>query len=104
MNEILKTQRLSHNEWEAWQDVVAEWRALVPGLDLNDTRCSPLVRAVELWAEKLVALRLAQDPVTRHNACAEKHHAYDAVRTARQEEVNEIDEEIEEIEEGAPAD
>lgn len=42
-------------EWNAWQDVVKDWRKIVG--DINDPKYTPLVRSIQVWGEYLVALR-----------------------------------------------
>lgn len=70
-------------EAEAWQRVVAEWRAVFPGVDLNDAKFNPLVKAIELWGEQLVALRSTQEPAVIDGALDDKKIGYEQVRTDR---------------------
>ena len=54
--------RAMEDEHAAWQVAVGEWAKahdLEPS-DINDSRYTPFVRAVEAWGEQLVALRLTQ--------------------------------------------
>ncbi len=37
---------------------MAEFNRVFPDADINDERFNPLVRALELWGERLVALRV----------------------------------------------
>lgn len=70
-------------EWEAWQTFVQEWNRLnIP--DINDPLYNPLVNALRLWGEELVALRLIQEGTVRGTALVEARQAYErAVREAR---------------------
>src|SRR4051812_45094193 len=68
-------------EAEARQRVVAEWRAVFPGADLNDAKFDPLIKAIELWGEHLVALRAAQDQEVVDRALHDKLVAYERVRS-----------------------
>ena len=66
-------------EHEAWQKVVEEWNVLHPqpgGFNLNGKICQPLVKAIELWGERLVGLRVQQDSVDRVIALQDKINAY----------------------------
>lgn len=45
-------------EWQAWQAVVKEFAAAVG--DINGSQYTPLVAAIQLWGEKLHALRTTQ--------------------------------------------
>lgn len=65
-----------HYEIDGWHCVVAEWRQLVPDLDWNSPQVNGLVRAIEMWGERLVALRLTQDDETRRRAHIEKEKRY----------------------------
>lgn len=63
------------DEWMGWQTVVAEWQRTI-GEDMNDSRFTPLVKAIEAWAELLVALRVTQSEDQRASARAEKLGGY----------------------------
>jgi hypothetical protein len=68
------------SEYEAWRNVMAEWLAAdLPGI--NDSKWNPLVRAIELWGECLVSLRLSQSPEDRFQILSEAVAKYEAVRT-----------------------
>jgi len=45
-------------EWRAWQLVIERFRAEIG--NPNEERFNPLFRAIELWGELLVELRLTQ--------------------------------------------
>lgn len=70
------------DEYDAWQAVVAEWRAhpALKDLDLNDATFNPLARAIELWGERLTALRVTQTPEQRAKALDDHKIAYEQVR------------------------
>lgn len=63
-----------NNEWQAWQQVVEQFKQL--DMDINATRCTPLVRAIELWGEELVRLRVGQTPEIRRKALREKQELF----------------------------
>lgn len=65
-----------HREHEAWLDFVKEWQSLFPTTPMNDKVCDPLVRSIEVWGERLVALRLRQTEETRANALQYKLDSY----------------------------
>ena len=46
-------------EWNAWQDVCREFRAVVG--EINDKKYKPLVKAIVLWSDLAHALRCAQE-------------------------------------------
>jgi len=72
-------------EYDAWRTFVAEWRAA--GLpDMNSEAMTPVIKAVEVWAEHLVALRAQQTPEQRAAALLDKHAVYDLVRTTTESE------------------
>ena len=52
---------LTRVEWEAWQEVVREFKKVFPGLDFNDPKLTPLVDAIENWGDSLVTLRIHQN-------------------------------------------
>jgi hypothetical protein len=58
------------DEWNAWQRVVAEFDGL--GIDMNEDRCERVVRAIALWAEVLVTLRMGQGIRERNAALKDK--------------------------------
>lgn len=67
-------------EYEAWQDFVTEWRALgLPDMD----ECDPLIRAIELWGERLAAFRLVQTPEQRATALADHVKSYEEAKIER---------------------
>jgi len=72
-------------EYDAWKTFVAEWRAA--GLpDMDDASMTPVIKAVEVWAEMLVALRCAnQDAQGRAIAMLDKITAYKLVATIEDE-------------------
>lgn len=47
-----------HIEWQAWQDVNSECKAL--GIDMNEQKYDCLIKAVKVWGEQLAALRDTQ--------------------------------------------
>lgn len=66
-------------EYDAWQTFVAEWR--IAGLpDMNGPEMQATIKAVEVWAEHLVALRSQQTPHERAQALLDKVAMYDFVR------------------------
>lgn len=75
-----------NDEHEAWLDFVKEWNLLHPqpaGFNLNAKICNPLVKAIEVWGERLVALRVQQDDVDRVIALQDKLNAYADAKSAR---------------------
>jgi hypothetical protein len=52
------------DEWQMWQTVVKLWP------DINDPKFGHLVRAIQLWGECLVTLRVKQTPEVRASALA----------------------------------
>ena len=72
-------------EYQAWQTFVAEWRnAGLP--DMNSDAMAPVIKAVEVWAENLVALRCAnQTPQQRAQAMVDKLSMYENVATVQDE-------------------
>jgi hypothetical protein len=44
-------------EHDAWLKAIEEFRKAFPDADPNDEQFNPLFRALELWGERLVALR-----------------------------------------------
>lgn len=74
-------------EYDAWQRFVAEWRACPPlaGIDLNDSDITPVVHAIEVWGERLVALRMKQTRDERQRAIDDKTAAYVQVRRAAEQ-------------------
>ena len=66
---------LIHEEWEAWQLVVKEFNASVGDINAYD----PLVKAIQLWGEKLVKLRVSQSPEEREKALSDNQQRYDMV-------------------------
>ena len=69
-------------EYEAWQQVVAEWRKhpSLAELNMNDPSFNPLIRAIELWGERLTALRLQQTSDERAQALDGHLVAYEQAR------------------------
>lgn len=71
-------------EFSAWATVVAEWRAA--GLpDMNGDDITPVIRAIEVWAETLVGLRTGQTPKERAQALLDKHESYQRVAKVQDE-------------------
>lgn len=71
--------KLQTDEHEAWKTFINEWRAL--GLpDINDAAYDPMVRSIEVWAERLVTLRGSQSEATRAIALADKMLAYERAK------------------------
>jgi hypothetical protein len=71
--------RAREREHEAWLQLVKEWDRLHPqpaGFNLNAPICNSLVRAIELWGEQLVALRVLQSPEEIRKIRQEKADAY----------------------------
>lgn len=71
MAELTETMRLQEKEHEAWLEFVRAFRKVFPGVDLNDSKYTPMIRRIEFWGETLVNLRLNQTE-------AERTAAYDA--------------------------
>lgn len=65
-------------EWDAWQLVVKHW----PG-NIDDPQFNTLVKAIQLWGEYLVALRVTQDEAMRDKARADYHARYNSSLTIR---------------------
>lgn len=59
----LSEREITQAEWDAWQLVVKHW----PG-DINNTEFNLVVKAIQLWGEYLVILRVKQDQDTRDRA------------------------------------
>lgn len=51
------------SEWDAWQRVVGALKGASASIDINQE--AHLCRAIELWGETLVALRMLTDEATR---------------------------------------
>ena len=68
--------RAMEDEHKAWLLVGQEWRAALPDADMNAAAFDPLIRAVEVWAEFLVELRLTQTDTARAIARRDKFGAY----------------------------
>ena len=47
-----------HNEYDAWQNVVAECQRL--GIDMNQEKYNRLIKSICVWGERLHALRATQ--------------------------------------------
>lgn len=76
----------SHAEAAAWETVVAELKHLLPaGADINFEKYDPVVRAIQLWGEKLYQVRRRCTPTAIDNAYAEAHAAYQRAYRRRQE-------------------
>ncbi len=61
-------------EWDAWQGVCREFRAVVG--EINDAKYNPLTRAIQLWGERLAALRAEQGPALAERAAREAVENY----------------------------
>ena len=78
--DFLQIMVLQKAEHDAWLTFVAEWRTA--GLpDMNDPSMDAAIRAVEVWAERRVALRLSQDETLRAVALTDKTADYRRVAT-----------------------
>lgn len=72
-------------EFDAWHVFVAEWKAA--GLpDMNTAEMTVVIKAVEVWAEHLVALRSQQTPQQRAQALLDKTEMYDHYRAVNESE------------------
>ena len=60
-------------EWQAWQELCAEFRS-VTGLDVNDDTCANLFRLVRIWGERLAKLRREQ-PINVSDEIIYREHA-----------------------------
>lgn len=77
----IEEHAIAAQEYEAWKAVVAEWQRLrLP--DFNGERATPLVRAIELWGERIAALRSFATPEDRVKWLAEAVTKYDRARRA----------------------
>jgi hypothetical protein len=54
---LAETTRLQNVEWEAWQEIMAEWKKLFPDLDINNERYNPLINSIKDWSDTYAALR-----------------------------------------------
>ncbi len=81
MTDPLELMPLMTAEHNAWGQVVMELGQLVPNLDVNAPAVRPLMSAMELWGEYLVALRTEQDPGIRARALQEHQDAYERIRS-----------------------
>lgn len=64
--DMLALMEAQEKEHEAWRVAMDEWRAAFPDADPNDKQYDPLIKAIELWGERLVALRITDpDTITR---------------------------------------
>lgn len=71
----IEEHAIAVQEHEAWKVVVAEWQRLrLP--DFNGERVAPLVRAIELWGERLSALRSFATPEDQAKWLAEAATKY----------------------------
>lgn len=77
----LRDLGLMQYEWKGWQDVVREFNRAIPS-GINDPQFNPLIKAIQLWGEKLTKLRTAQDEKVREKAFRDYEDAYNAVATA----------------------
>jgi hypothetical protein len=59
-------------EYDAWRHVVQHW----PG-SIDDPKFNKLVKAIELWGEYLVALRMNQDALKRARILLKKKERYE---------------------------
>lgn len=62
------------DEWKGWQTVVDNFRHTIG--DVNDPQYDGLVKAMRVWAELLVALRVLQSEEVRTIARTEALAAY----------------------------
>jgi len=64
-----------NSEWEAWQDVVREFRKV--RIDVNDPRFDLLMKYIRIWGEYLVSLRVDQSEEVRQSAMSDALAALD---------------------------
>jgi len=73
----LRDIAMMNYEWKGWQDVVFEFKSL--GIDVNDARYNPVVKAIQLWGEKLHRLRAEQEPRIVEKALLDYERQYSEV-------------------------
>lgn len=69
-----------NTEYDAWQDVVKEFRNL--SMDMNDKRYDPLIKSVCVWGERLHALRAEQSAKVVETALIQYLDQYETAKKA----------------------
>jgi hypothetical protein len=67
--------QIEHDRWS----VLCE-EAMASGIDPNKEKFNAVFRAIAMWGESLVALRLTQTPEQREKAAAMANERYRAVK------------------------